>query len=57
MPEDLTVDRRKFDALLRTLIESRPITQQEAKEDPKLRKDGQPKKKRIVHSPDKERER
>ena len=46
--DDMTVDKEKFDALLQKLIQSKPTTAKQAKEAPKLRKDGQPKRHRTV---------
>jgi hypothetical protein len=43
-PEDITVDKAKFDALLRRLINSPPTSMEAAKAAPKARKDGQPKR-------------
>jgi hypothetical protein len=42
MPEKL-IDKNAFDAILKRLIQRKPITQKEATAAPKLRKDGQPK--------------
>jgi hypothetical protein len=41
MPEKL-IDKDRFDAILKKLIQSKPITQKEAAEKPKLKKDGTP---------------
>ena len=38
--KDLKVDKRKFDAVLRTLIDTKPLTFKETVAKPKLRKDG-----------------
>jgi hypothetical protein len=43
MPEDITVDKAKFDALLRRIALSKPMSLHELKAAPKLKKDGQPK--------------
>ena len=40
-PEDITVDKAKFDALLQRLINSPPTSMEAAKAAPKVRKDGQ----------------
>lgn len=44
MPEDLTVDKDKFDTLLRKLISSLPTSLATIKAIPKIKKDGQPKR-------------
>jgi hypothetical protein len=46
MNKEITVDKTKFDALLRRLIASPPTSMETAKAVPKVRKDGQLKMKR-----------
>jgi hypothetical protein len=48
MPDDIQVDKTKFDAVLRRLIASPPNSLEAAKAVPKIKKDGTPKKKRTV---------
>lgn len=43
-PDDIEVDKSKFDALLGKLLEEKPLTYEELLKEPKLRKDGKPKK-------------
>jgi hypothetical protein len=43
MPEDQT-DQDKFDAILKRLINSPPLTMKQAVAKPKLKKNGEPKK-------------
>ena len=45
MSKDITVEKSKFDALLRRMIDSKPLTYKETVAKPKLRKDGTPKRK------------
>jgi hypothetical protein len=44
MTEDTPIDKTKFDTLLKRLIDSKPVTGQDARSAPKLRKDGQPRR-------------
>jgi hypothetical protein len=44
MTNEITVDKAKFDAVLRRLINSPPTSMEAAKAAPKVRKDGQPKR-------------
>jgi hypothetical protein len=43
--KDVGIDKSKFDALLRRMIDSKPLTYKETVAKPKLRKDGTPKRK------------
>jgi hypothetical protein len=49
MTADL-VNKRKFDSVLRRLISSPPTSMAEAKAAPKLRKDGQLKRKKLART-------
>jgi hypothetical protein len=49
-PAKNLVDKGKFDSVLRRLINSPPTSMAEAKATPKLRKDGQLKRKKAVRT-------
>jgi len=53
MPKDVPIDKDEFDSILSKLIQSKPIPSKQAKETPKLKKDGQPKRHKIVQKMDK----
>jgi hypothetical protein len=52
MSEDVPIDKEKFDTVLRKLIQSKPITGQQIKDTPKLRKDGRSKRHKTVQKTD-----
>jgi hypothetical protein len=51
--DDSLVDKDKFDAVLSRLIQAKPISGADIKAIPKLKKDGTPKKTKIVQKTDK----
>jgi hypothetical protein len=52
MPDD-PVDKDRFDTVLSRLIKAKPMSGVDIKAIPKLKKDGTPKKRKIVQKPDK----
>jgi hypothetical protein len=52
MSDEILVDKEKFDAVLKRLIEAKPMTFKEAVAKPKLNKDGTPRKPRTVQKMD-----
>ena len=53
MPDDIPFNKDKFDAVLKRMIEAKPLTYKEALARPKLKKDGTPKKTKRVQKMDK----
>ena len=54
MSEDINFDKDKFEAVLNRLINTKPVTFQDAVKKPKLKKDGTPRKPRAVQKMDKD---
>jgi hypothetical protein len=53
MDEDQKVDKGKFDVLLGKLLKEKPLPYEELVKEPKMRKDGKPKKSsKFVPRPD-----
>ncbi len=48
MPEDVLVDKAKFDAILARLAQTKPTSLEQIKAVPKIRKDGQAKQGKRV---------
>lgn len=53
MPDDIRFDKDKFDAVLKRLMSTPPMTFKDAVAKPKLNKDGTPRKKRSFQKIDK----
>lgn len=53
MANEIMFDKDKFDAVLKRLIKTKPMTFKDAVSKPKLKKDGTPKKSRFVQKMDK----
>jgi len=53
MPKDVAINKDEFDSILSRLIQSKPISSKQAKETPKLRKNGVLKRSKIVRKMDK----
>lgn len=52
MSKDITFDKDKFDAVLKRMIEAKPLPYKELVSRPKLKKDGTPKKGKPVQKMD-----
>jgi hypothetical protein len=52
MGEDVQFNKDKFDAVLKRMIETKPITFRDAVATPKLKKDGTPKRGKTVQKMD-----
>ena len=52
MPDDIPFNKDKFDAVLKRMIEAKPITFRDAVAKPKLKKDGTPKRGKTVQKMD-----
>jgi hypothetical protein len=44
MPDDIVVDKEKFNRLLGKMLQAKPMSYEEVLKEPKLRKDGKQKK-------------
>ena len=53
MSDEIMFDKEKFEAVLKRLINTKPITFKDAVSKPKLKKDGTPKRRKTVQKMDK----
>jgi hypothetical protein len=53
MSDDIKINKERFDAVLKRMIEAKPMTFRDAVAKPKLKKDGTPKRGKTVQKMDK----